>query len=239
MAWHETLATFDTETTGVDVRDARIVSACLAEIGPSGEVIARTDWLLDPGVPIPEQAARIHGITTERARAEGVGAAEGVGSILRGIRAVLDRGIGLVVYNAPYDLSLLAHEAHRHGHDGILAQPIIDPIILDKQVDRYRKGKRTLDLTAAYYGVELTDAHDAGADAIAAALIAQAIGARYRDVLPADVMELHRAQIGWAAEQQASFAQYMRDRVDPNWVSDRPEWPGGRVDGPGPAMALG
>jgi len=229
MTWYESLATFDTETTGVDVRGARIVSACLAELGPAGEVVTRTDWLIDPGIEIPEQASRIHGITSERARAEGVPAADGVGSIVAALRAALARGIGLVVYNAPYDLSLLAHEAHRHGHEGIVAQPIVDPIILDKQVDRYRKGKRTLDLTAAHYGVELTDAHDAGADAIAAARIAQAIGARYRDALPEDVMELHRAQIGWAAEQQASFAKYMRERVDPNWVSDRSEWPGGRA----------
>jgi len=239
MAWHEHLATFDTETTGVDVRGARIVSACLAEIGPDGEVLARTDWLIDPGVPIPEQASRIHGITTERARAEGVAAAHGVGSILEAVRAVLARGIGLVVYNAPYDLSLLAHESQRHGLTDLLAQPVIDPIILDKQVDRYRRGKRTLDLTAAHYGVALTDAHDAGADAIASGRIAQAIGSRYADVLPSDVMDLHRAQIGWAAEQQASFARYMRERVDPNWVSDRPAWPGGRVDGAAPSMALG
>jgi len=226
MAWYENLATFDTETTGVDVRGARVVSACLAEIGPSGEVLARTDWLIDPGIEIPEQASRIHGITTERARAEGVAAADGVGSIVAALREVLARGLGLVVYNAPYDLSLLAHEARRHGHAGIVARPVVDPIILDKQVDRYRRGKRTLDLTAAHYGVELTDAHDAGADALAAARIAQAIGARYVDALPQDVMALHDAQVGWAAEQQASFARYMREKVDPNWVSDRAEWPG-------------
>jgi len=239
MAWHETLATFDTETTGVDVRTARIVSACLAVLGPDGAVLSRTDWLIDPGIPIPEPATRVHGITTARARAEGVAAEDGVASILAAVAGVLERGTALVVYNAPYDLSLLAHEAHRHGFEDFVPQPIVDPIILDKQVDRYRKGKRTLDLCAAHYGVDLLEAHDAGADAIAAGRIAQAIGSRFASVLPEDAMELHRAQIGWAAEQQASFARYMRDRVDPKWVSDRPDWPGGRVDWPGPAMALG
>ena len=228
MAWYERLAAFDLETTGIDVRTSRIVSACVVELASDGSVVERRDWLVDPGIPIPEAASRVHGISTERAQAEGLAASEGVESILAAVRAVLDRGLGLVVYNAPYDLSLLAHEAHRHRHDGILARPIIDPIILDKQVDRYRRGKRTLDLTAAHYGVELTDAHDAGADALAAARIAQAIGARYADQLPVDVMALHDAQIGWAGEQQASFAQYMRERVDPQWVSDRSGWPGGR-----------
>lgn len=239
MAWTEQLASFDLETTGIDVRTARIVSACIVELDSAGAVTRRQDWLVDPGVPIPEQATAVHGITTERARAEGLAAPVGVASILQAVRDVLDRGIGLVVYNASYDLSLLAFEAARYGLAEFTPQPIVDPIILDKQVDRYRRGKRTLDLTAAHYGVALTDAHDAGADAIAAGLIAQAIGRRYADVLPADAMDLHRAQIGWAAEQQADFARYMRDRVDPKWVSDRPAWPGGRVDGSGPAMALG
>lgn len=238
MPWYETLASFDLETTGIDVRTARIVSACVVELDAGGSVVERRDWLVDPGVPIPESATQVHGITTQRAQAEGVAASEGVASILAAIRVVLDRQVGLVVYNAPYDLTLLAFEAQRYGFDGFVAQPIVDPIIIDKQVDRFRKGKRTLDLTSAHYGVELTDAHDAGADAIAAGRIAQAIGSRYTAALPVDVMELHQAQVGWAAEQQVSFARYMRDRVDPNWVSDRPAWPGGRVDWPGPAMAL-
>ncbi|OJX63378.1 MAG: DNA polymerase III subunit epsilon [Micrococcales bacterium 73-13] len=237
MAWYETLASFDLETTGIDVRTARIVSACVVELR-GDEVVARRDWLLDPGVPIPEQATRVHGITTERARAEGVAAPAGVQSILEAVRGVLARGLGLVVYNAPYDLTLLAHEARRHGLEGFLPQPIVDPIILDKQVDRYRKGKRTLDLTAAHYGVPLTDAHDAGADAIAAGRIAHAIGTRYAEALPQDAMELHRAQIDWAAQQQADFARFMRERVSPDWVSDRPAWPGGAPDWSGPAMVL-
>ncbi|MBO9577429.1 MAG: 3'-5' exonuclease [Microbacteriaceae bacterium] len=230
MTWYDRLVAFDTETTGIDVRTTRIVSACLVEL-QQGEVVKRQDWLLDPGVEIPEQATRVHGITTERAREDGMSAAEGVASILQAVRGVLDAGIGLVVYNAPYDLSLLAHEAERHRLGALLPQPVVDPIILDKQVDRYRKGKRTLDLTAAAYGVPLLDAHDAGADAIAAAQIAHAIGLRYGAQLPDDVWELHRAQIGWAAEQQADFARYMRQRVNPDWTSDRPAWPGGRVDG--------
>jgi len=237
MAWYESLAAFDLETTGVDVRTARIVSACVVELDPAGQVVARQDWLVDPGVPIPEGASRIHGITTERARADGVAAVEGVSSILEAVRGVLDRGVSLVIYNAPYDLTLLAFEAHRYGFEAFTPQPIVDPIILDKQVDRYRKGKRTLDLTAAFYEVPLIDAHDAGADAIAAARVAQAIGARYPE-LPKSPLDLHRAQIGWAAEQQASFARYMREKVDPKWTSDRPAWPGGRADWQGPAMAL-
>jgi len=229
MAWHETLAAFDLETTGVDVTRSRIVSACLVELDADGAIVRRRDWLVDPGVEIPEQAARVHGITTERARAEGVPAARAVPEIVAAVRDVLDAGIGLTVYNAPYDLTLLSFEARRHGVPPIVSpEPVIDPIILDKQVDRYRKGKRTLDLTAAHYGVELLDAHDAAADAIAAGRIAQAIARRYPDELLAlSAIELHDAQVRWAAIQQDDFARYMRSKVNPNWVSDRGSWPGG------------
>ncbi|MCA1943131.1 MAG: 3'-5' exonuclease, partial [Yonghaparkia sp.] len=83
------LAVFDLETTGVDVRTARIVTACVAVLDASGAVVARRDWLADPGVEIPEGAAAIHGITTERARAEGRPAAEVVAEVVGELRAQL------------------------------------------------------------------------------------------------------------------------------------------------------
>lgn len=227
-SWTDSLAAFDLETTGVDVRTSKIVSAAVVRLDSSGEVVARRDWLVDPGEPIPAQATAVHGITTERAQAEGMPARLAVAEIIDALREVFQAGIGLVVYNAPYDLSLLAWEAKRHGLvDFPAPAPIIDPIIIDKQVDRYRKGKRTLDLTAAHYGVPLVVAHDAAADAIAAAQVALAIGKRYGNALPTTAQELHAAQLGWAAAQQADFAAYMRRQVDPSWVSDRAEWPGG------------
>jgi len=227
--WYDSLAAFDLETTGVDVRSAKIVSASLVRLDERGEVAGREDWLVDPGEPIPARATEVHGITTERAMAEGTPAHLAVPEIVAAVRAVFELGIGLVVYNAPYDLSVLAWEARRHGVEPIaLPAPVVDPIILDKQVDRYRRGKRTLDLTCAHYGVDLLDAHDAGADAIAAGRVAQAIGRRYEADLALAIAELHTAQVAWAAEQQADFARYMREKVDPQWVSDRPEWPGGQ-----------
>ncbi len=228
-SWYESLAAFDLETTGVDTRSAKIVSAALVRLDGDGRVIGRQDWLVDPGEPIPTRATEVHGITDAMVQAQGVKAALAVPEIVAAVQAVFDAGIGLVIYNAPYDLSVLAAEARRHGLAAITAPaPIVDPIILDKQVDRYRKGKRTLDLTTAYYGVPLVDAHDAGADAIAAALLAQAIGRKYPEVLGQTIADLHAAQVAWAAEQQADFAAYMRRAVNPEWVSDRSEWPGGQ-----------
>src|SRR5690606_9444921 len=98
----------------------------------------------------------------------------------------------ITVFNAPYDLSLLHREALRHGLEPLAApSPVIDPLVIDKAVDRYRRGKRTLEVSAEHYGVDLLDAHDAGADAIAAGRVAQAIVRRFASELPADADALH------------------------------------------------
>lgn len=222
--WCDQLGVFDLETTGIDVETSRIVSATVAVINADGECVERTDWLADPGVEIPEQASAVHGITTERARSEGRMAAEVVGEIVASLRGLLERGVAVTVYNAPYDLTLLNREAVRHAIEPLGSpRPIIDPLVIDKAVDRYRKGKRTLEAAAEFYGVELLDAHDAGADAIAAGRVAQAIARRYPEKLGADASELHGLQIGWCADQSASFQEYMR-RTKPDFTTSG-SWP--------------
>lgn len=223
--WAQTLATFDTETTGIDTSNDRVVSSTLAVLGAGGEVLERHDWLLDPGVEIPDEASRLHGITTEAARARGLPAAEGIAGILEGLRSVLDRRLPLVVYNAPFDLSLMRAEARRHELEWLGAPfPIIDPLVIDKQVDRYRKGKRTLEAMAPHYGVTLEGAHDAGHDAIAAGRVAQALARTYAAKLPHDVMELHKREVEWAKVQAAGFQDFMRRTKDPAFVAEG-GWP--------------
>jgi DNA polymerase III subunit epsilon len=220
VPWAEALGVFDLETTGVDTSTARIVTAHVGLLDEAGLVVERKDWIVDPGVEIPAGAAAVHGITTARARRFGRPPAEVVPEIVAAIRSVLDRGFALVVYNAPYDLTLLAHEAARVGCAPLhLPAPIIDPLVLDKAVDRYRRGKRTLTAAAAEYGVPLTEAHDAGADAIAAGRLAQAIGRRHAAELGGTAAVLHERQVEWCREQAASFEEYMQRTHDPAFTT--------------------
>jgi DNA polymerase-3 subunit epsilon len=226
MSTSGTLATFDLETTGVDVETSRIVSACIAIVDASGVVVSRWDWLADPGVDIPEGAAAIHGISTERARSEGRQAAIVVAEIAQTLKATCALGIPLVVYNAPYDLSLLDRECRRYSING-LVEPyfVIDPLVIDKAVDRYRRGKRTLEVTSGLYGVALDDAHDAGSDAIAAARVAQALLAKFTEELSIPFSELHDRQRQWYSDQAVSFQEYMRSsKGDHSFVANG-EWP--------------
>nr|WP_234037165.1 exonuclease domain-containing protein [Leucobacter sp. L43] len=223
--WAADLAVFDTETTGIDTAHARIVSASIALLGAGGEVSERYDWLLDPGIEIPAAAVQVHGISNEIARTSGIEAAVGVRQIVDQLLEMIERGFPVVAYNAPYDLTLLAAEAARHGVPWPTEiSPVIDPLVLDKQLDRYRKGKRTLEAVAAHHGVDIGNAHDAGDDAIAAGRVLQKIAAKYADVVPAELDELHRLQIEWAAAQAASFQEYMRRVRDASFVADG-RWP--------------
>lgn len=223
----ERVAVFDLETTGVDVTEDRIVTAYVGLLDASGEVIHSESWLADPGVEIPEAASAIHGITTAQARAKGRPAAEVVAEIVHALRTVLAGGIPVVAYNAAFDLSMLKNEAQRHGVEPIVdPHPVIDPLVIDKTVDRYRKGKRTLDLVAAHYAVALESAHEASADAIAAGRVALAIAERYAETLPPTLEELHTQQISWARAQAESLTEYFIriGRLEPTEALDG-SWP--------------
>lgn len=223
--WARTLAVFDTETTGIAVDTTRIVSAHVSLLDETGHVSEARDWLIDPGIDIPARATAVHGITTEFAKENGLEAAAAIADILAVLTAHLDSGIPLVAYNAPYDFSILDREARRYDLEPIVdVRPIIDPLIIDRAVDRYRRGKRTLEAATAHYGVVLENAHNAAADAVAAGRVAQAMARAHADKLAMTALELHDAQVGWAADQAASFAEYLRSQGKMPYRDDG-RWP--------------
>ncbi|CAD5929733.1 MULTISPECIES: 3'-5' exonuclease [Streptomyces] len=231
MSWHQgPLVGFDLETTGTDVETDRIVTAALVRLEPDGTVAEQRTWLLDPGVAIPEQASAIHGIGTDHARKHGARAASAVAEIAHAVAEVLRSGVPLVVMNARYDLSLLDRECGRYGLDSVeqriggVPSPVIDPLVIDKHVDKYRKGKRALQALCEHYGVTLSDAHDATADAVAAVRVVRRMGERHRPVSTLPPAELHALQVRAAAEQSASLQAYLRRTANPTAVVEQ-AWP--------------
>ena len=231
MSWISgPLLAFDLETTGTDVETDRIVTAAVVRLEADGSVSAELTWLLDPGVAIPEQASAIHGISTERAREHGLPAAAAIDEITRAVADGLRSGTPLVVMNARYDLSLLDRECRRYGVDSVSERlgdapsPVIDPLVIDKHVDKYRKGKRALHALCAHYGVRLDDAHDARADAVAAARVVRRMAEKHRPVGAMPLEELHGLQVRAAAEQSQSLQAYLRRTADPAAVVE-PAWP--------------
>ena len=223
--WSKSLAVFDLETTGLDLREARIVTACAVRIDDAGEVVGlNKEWLANPGIEIPAAASNVHGITTQIAAEKGADPSQVIKEILDTLRFFLEEGIPVVAYNAPYDFTILHHEALRYGLEPIAdPKPIIDPLVLDKFVDTYRKGKRTLTVAASIYGVSLEDAHNATADAIAAGRVAQSIARRHADKLSMNAYDLHEAQIIWSAQQDESYEKFRRASI-PDFSVQR-GWP--------------
>lgn len=208
----------DFETTGVDVEQDRIVTAALVEIGPGGA--SPSHFVIDPGIEIPDAAARIHGWTTERVRAEGGKPVELLEIVAENLAQSMRAGVPIVGMNLAFDFTVQDRELRRHGlatleqRLGGPIRPVIDVYVLDKQIS-WRKGSRKLVDMAVHYGVELGEgAHDAVADVLAAARIAYKIGRGDERVGSMSLDELHDAQVRWRAEQQASLASYFARQGD-------------------------
>ncbi|MEV8053102.1 exonuclease domain-containing protein [Streptomyces bacillaris] len=212
----------DLETTGIDPESARIVSAAAVSIGVSSSPPACT-WLVDPGIEIPAEATAVHGITTDQAATDGRPAAEVVPEITAELNRALAAGWPLVVFRAPYALTVLAREAARHGVDfPAEVAPVIDPSVLDKHVDRYRRGRRTLPALCEHYQVRHDGPNQAIEDALAARL-AWRLPRAHPHLAALDPATLHTQQQTWAAEQAHGLQQHLR-RTDPT-ATVHPAWP--------------
>ncbi|MER6678000.1 3'-5' exonuclease [Streptomyces sp. NPDC000983] len=231
MGWHrELLIGFDLETTGTDPCEARIVTGAVIEVR-DGQPLGRREWLADPGVEIPADAVAVHGISNERAAAEGRPADEVADAIAEVLTGYWRTGVPVVAYNAAFDLSLLSAELRRHGLPSLSERlggrepaPVVDPYTIDRWADRYRRGKRNLEAVCAEYGVPLDSAHDASADALAAARLAGAIADRHPKIASLGPAELHTRQIEWYAAWAADFQAFLRRKGETEAVVDG-TWP--------------
>ena len=224
--WAKRVAVFDTETTGLDLKTSRIVTASVVELDLDGNVVVdRAEWFANPEIEIPKVASDVHGITTEMAVADGRNYKEVISEILDVLRDCFQRGIPVIAYNAPYDFTILMHQAISLGLEPIAdPMPVIDPLVVDKTYDRYRSGKRKLEIVAKHYSVALDDAHNSKADAIAAGRVGLAIMKAHADKLPETAAEFHASQIDWAKVIDEGFTKWMRENVDKDFVA-APGWP--------------
>lgn len=216
------MAVFDTETTGIDVFGDRIVTAFLGLMAPDGTWIESRSWIINPGVEIPQAAIDVHGITNERVVAEGMDAKDGIFSILQAIDIYDRKGIPVAAYNAAFDFTILKSEAERYGWDFRAPRFILDGLVIDKKLDPYRKGKRQLAVTAAHYGINMTNAHDAEADCLAAGRVTYKL-LNHEWIFDQELSYIHKKTVEHAKEQAASLQAYFRKK-DPSAIVDG-TWP--------------
>jgi DNA polymerase-3 subunit epsilon len=164
------IALVDLETTGRDPSTDRVVEVGIA-VGRGGELIARYNWLIHPGCPIPEEAQAVHGITDEQVKDS-----PRFEAVAHEIAAALS-GCVPAAYNAAFDKAFLHGEFSRGGGSARADVPAlrrdtewIDPLVWAREIQREEKS-RALGEVAARLGVKLETAHRASDDAEAALLV--------------------------------------------------------------------
>ncbi|MCB2176227.1 MAG: DNA polymerase III subunit epsilon [Actinomycetales bacterium] len=229
MGWvDQPMVGFDTETTGVDVDRDRIVTAALVRRTPGGTQVSR--WLIDPGVEIPAAATAVHGITTEHARAHGCAPREALDEIAAELAAAVTRAEPVVAFNASYDLTLLDAELRRHGLPTLperLGHPVravLDPLVLDRHLDRYRRGKRRLGDVCAHYGVAADGLHSADADVVATLDVLTAMARAFPQLADTEPDALHDSQVLAHRRWAESFNAWRADQGLPGPGAET-SWP--------------
>lgn len=217
-------AVFDVESTGVDVFNDRIVQLVIATADANGNLLEKYEWLIDPGVEVPEEAAKVHGFTTEYLAEHGEGPHEALWEADLVFKAAVRDELTVVAFNLNFDLSILTAEMARHSLESRYGfwmadnTPLFDPLVVDRKKDRYRKGKRTLEAMAGHYGVPFDSekAHEAGYDVEVTALVAAKIAGKYG--VPSTT-----EQSEWYADWASNFQEYLR-RNDPE-ATVNGDWP--------------
>ena len=227
---------WDTETTGPNPLEDRIVTAAIVVRG-GGKEKRDFSWLINPGIPIPAEATEVHGITDEMVQADGEDPKTALDEIATNLVRAIQWGMPVVAFNQSFDWSILHYDLIRNGLPSMADRlpgvlPLIDPHVIDKQVDKFVKGTgmRKLKPTAERYGVKLEDWHTAEADALAALLIAEKQFAKHHYLWAMGPERLFVSQQKWRAEQQAGLQKWFRTKAtpeqggDPNKVIDG-SWP--------------
>jgi DNA polymerase-3 subunit epsilon len=187
------LVFFDLETTGLDIEKDRVVEIGLVRLNPDG-ARQRLVERVDPGIDIPDQASKVHGIRTEEVR--GLFGKPKLVKLAPRLIAFLGDA-DLAGFNSiNYDLPMWTRECARHqiafsleGRRQIDAKLIFN--VKETSWDRFLMGPRNLTAAVRHYcGRDLDGAHSAGIDADATVDVLLAQLQRYPD-LPRDVAGLH------------------------------------------------
>ena len=139
----------DTETTGLDpLQGHRIIEICCLELENHLPTERVFHTLVHPERDIPEEAARVHGLSLEKLEGAPV-FAEITDEFLSFISDA-----PLVIHNAEFDLKFLNAEFERLGKPPLPASRGIDTIALAKR--RFPGTRYSLDELCRRFGIDLT-----------------------------------------------------------------------------------
>jgi len=196
MTWHDApMLGLDLETTGPDPYEAVPVSFALVMFFEPGVAERVRTGLVQPGLPIPPEATAVHGITDEAVAERGGDLFRFTEGVLGYLLDATRDGVPLVGMNLRYDLTVMDQLTRRFMKHGLVElgfeTPVLDALVLDRHVDRYRKGRRTLGALADHYGLAPRPEHDPVADVFAARWVVGRIADRNPELRTLDITEVH------------------------------------------------
>lgn len=160
------IVAMDTETTGLDFERDEIVTASLVEVGDDGKFKIR-EWLLKTVVESSPEAYAKHQVSREEQLEKGTDYDAGIEEICEELTKRVDY---LVTANGAFDLSMLQGSFNRlttEEYYDLSAIKMIDVMVLDKYLDKYRRGSRKLTDLAEHYGINYEGVpHNATFDSI-------------------------------------------------------------------------
>jgi len=168
---------FDLETTGTDTQKDRIVQICVKD----GDKI--TTRLINPEMPIPQEASDVHGITDEMVKD-----APTFRQIAKSLYAIMN-GRDLLTFNGnAFDVPMLINEFARCGIDfDVSGVKLIDASNIYRRLN-------PRDLASAYKqytGLELDGAHNAENDVLATEVLFRVMCERHKDELDGVDLDLY------------------------------------------------
>lgn len=138
---------FDTETTGLDFRDDRIIELGGIELVnrfPTGRTFHV--FIHPQGRAIHPDALAIHGIGMERLEGK-----PSFAQVAADFLAFID-GAKLVAHNASFDIAFINAEFERLGHPAVEPARVIDTLALARR--RHPMGPNSLDALCRRYGID-------------------------------------------------------------------------------------
>ena len=175
------LVFFDLETTGLDLKNDRIIEIAFIKWTPHGDILER-ERRFNPGMPIPPRATAVHGITDED-----VANAVEFCRVARSLVEMLE-GCDLAGFNVRrFDIPLLIEEFKRCDIDFVMA----GRRVVDMQNIFHCEERRDLSAAARFYlDREHEEAHTALGDIRTSAAVLGGQLERYPH-LPRDLDGLH------------------------------------------------
>lgn len=199
------LVVIDFETTGTSPEEDRILEVGMVGFD-NGELTFRESLLVNPRIPVPEEARAVHGISDEE-----LTGAPTFDEVLPTLVELL-KGRLPVAYNASFDRAFLHAETARvqraiPGLPPAMRNDVVwlDPLVWAREILKDQKSRKLTDV-AAHFGIPLEQAHRAAGDAEATGRVLLALAPN----MPQPYGEVVRLQGRYGAFQEAELMHWKR-----------------------------